>query len=93
MLSKFDKPYIKFETNGSFHMYAESSKVKPSDKIHNQTNLLENEIKPVENRRNEARILIYNRVPKCASSTLLALIRLLAKQNKFNFHSSRVYFR
>ena len=52
MLSKFDKPYIKFETNGSFHMYVESSKVKPSDKIHHQTTLLENEFKPVQNRRN-----------------------------------------
>lgn len=51
------------------------------------------EIRPsAANRSVESLVLLYNRVPKCGSSTVLALLRKLAKQNKFHTKSSRTYF-
>ena len=38
-------------------------------------------------------IVVYNRVPKCASTTMLALIKLLAARNGFKFVSSQIYWR
>ena len=46
-----------------------------------------------ENRSNDEKILIYNRVPKSGSSTLHFLTKILAKENKFQCYSSRIYFR
>ena len=45
------------------------------------------------NRSRPAPLLVYNRVPKCGSTTLVSLLTLLAKRNKFNVASSRVYNR
>ena len=38
-------------------------------------------------------VLLYNRVPKCASTTVIALINLLAQRNNFRFQSSPIYWR
>ena len=45
------------------------------------------------NHTSNSHILIYNRVPKCASTTMLALIKLLAARNSFKFVSSQIYWR
>ena len=45
------------------------------------------------NRSSLSHIVIYNRVPKCASSTMIALIKLLTARNGFNFISSQIYWR
>ena len=50
-------------------------------------------IPTAENRSNDEKILIYNRVPKSGSSTLHFLTKILAKENKFQCYSSRIYFR
>ena len=52
------------------------------------------EINPSDtNRSSLSHIVIYNRVPKCASSTMIALIKLLTARNSFNFISSQIYWR
>ncbi|KAF4522512.1 hypothetical protein B566_EDAN002597 [Ephemera danica] len=38
-----------------------------------------------------ATLLVYNRVPKCGSSTLQSVLRGLASRNKFQHHSSKIY--
>ena len=45
------------------------------------------------NRSSSSNILVYNRVPKCASSTMVALIKMLAIRNSFSFKSSQTYWR
>ena len=45
------------------------------------------------NHTSNSHILIYNRVPKCASTTMLALIKLLSARNSFKFVSSQIYWR
>ncbi|KAK7065483.1 hypothetical protein SK128_007193 [Halocaridina rubra] len=39
----------------------------------------------------DARILIYNRVPKCGSSTMVHILRILAKNNHFQHYHSQIY--
>ena len=54
----------------------------------------DNSVRPTsENRSSNEPILVYNRVPKCGSSTLLTLVKILAKKNKFKSYSSGSYFR
>ena len=43
------------------------------------------------NRSSGANALIYNRIPKTSSSTMLALIGNLAKKNGFKYFNSRIY--
>ena len=38
-------------------------------------------------------VLIYNRVPKCASTFMQGILRHLAKKNAFQFESSSIYWR
>ena len=45
------------------------------------------------NRSSESHILIYNRVPKCASSTLIALMKLLGERHGFDLMSSVIFWR
>lgn len=45
------------------------------------------------NRSRPTPVLVYNRVPKCGSTTLVSLLTMLAKKNKFYVASSRVYNR
>ena len=45
------------------------------------------------NRSSKARILIYNRVPKCASGTLIALMKSLGASNGFEVVSSQIFWR
>ena len=45
------------------------------------------------NRTFHSNILIYNRVPKCASTSMQAILRHLARKNDFQFESSRIYWR
>lgn len=45
------------------------------------------------NRTVESSVLIYNRVPKCASTSMQGILRHLAKKNSFQFESSSIYWR
>ncbi|KAK2153692.1 hypothetical protein LSH36_289g03027 [Paralvinella palmiformis] len=36
-------------------------------------------------------VIIYNRVPKCASTSMRLVMKALSKVNKYNIHSSRIY--
>ena len=45
------------------------------------------------NRTVESNVLIYNRVPKCASTSMQGILRHLAKKNSFKFESSSIYWR
>ena len=45
------------------------------------------------NRTVNSNILIYNRVPKCASTSIQSLLRFLAKKNGFKFESSSIYWK
>ena len=45
------------------------------------------------NRTVESNVLIYNRVPKCASTSMQGILRHLAKKNAFLFESSSIYWR
>ena len=45
------------------------------------------------NRTVQSSILIYNRVPKCASTFMQGILRHLAKKNSFQFESSSIYWR
>ena len=40
-----------------------------------------------------SKVLVYNRVPKCASSTMQNLLKKLAKRNNFSYVSSKNYWR
>ena len=46
-----------------------------------------------DNRTVESNVLIYNRVPKCASTSMQGILRHLAKKNAFLFESSSIYWR
>ncbi|KAK7065484.1 hypothetical protein SK128_007194 [Halocaridina rubra] len=39
----------------------------------------------------DVRILIYNRVPKCGSTSIIHILRLLASQNGFQHYHSQIY--
>ena len=67
------------------------SRAKPDSMLHSINNV--DIIPTAENRSNDEKILIYNRVPKSGSSTLHFLTKILAKENKFQCYSSRIYFR
>ena len=41
----------------------------------------------------DSKVLVYNRVPKCASSTMQNLLAKLAKRNNFSYVSSKNYWR
>ena len=45
------------------------------------------------NRTVQSNVLIYNRVPKCASTFMQGILRHLAKKNAFQFESSSIYWR
>ena len=45
------------------------------------------------NRTVQSNVLIYNRVPKCASTSMQGILRHLAKKNAFQFESSSIYWR
>ena len=45
------------------------------------------------NRSSESHILIYNRVPKCASITLIALMKLLGARHGFDVITSATFWR
>ena len=78
LLSKYVKQNNNFETTKkASNQMTETSDVFPT----------------AENRSTSDNILVYNRVPKCASSTMVALVKLLSKRNKFKFVTSRVFFR
>jgi len=50
------------------------------------------EIKPsAVNRSTNSDILIYNRVPKCGSSTMEGVLRALSRRNNFTIHFSQNY--
>ena len=52
------------------------------------------EIQPsASNRTQETHILLYNRVPKCASTSMISILRQLARRNNFRFVSSSLYHR
>jgi len=79
--------YLANTTTNPIHRYRSKS---PSRKEH----IIESQVVPTaENRSNNEKILVYNRVPKCGSSTLKLLVKLLAKENEFKSYSSRTYFR
>jgi len=45
------------------------------------------------NRSRGSRVLVYNRVPKCASETMLSIIRKVSVKNHFRYKNSRVYWK
>ena len=45
------------------------------------------------NRTVQSNILIYNRVPKCGSTSLKKILNYLAKKNSFKFESSKNFWR
>jgi len=45
------------------------------------------------NRTVQSNILIYNRVPKCGSTSLKKILNYLAKKNSFKFESSQIFWR
>ena len=45
-------------------------------------------IKPSASNRTRSRLLIYNRVPKCASSTLWKLLQSLQRKHNLQYHHS-----
>jgi len=40
-----------------------------------------------------SRVLVYNRVPKCASETMLSIIRKVSVKNHFRYKNSQVYWK
>jgi len=46
-----------------------------------------------QNRSRGNHVLVYNRVPKCASETMLSIIRKLSMKNRFRYRNSRVYWK
>ena len=67
-----------FSSNGNFDFVNPSQVIRASDT--NRT-------------KSESRILIYNRVPKCASTTMNALISRLRKTNRFRHETSKIYWK
>lgn len=45
------------------------------------------------NRSTGNHVLVYNRVPKCASETMLSIIRKVSVKNHFRYRNSRVYWK
>ena len=43
--------------------------------------------------KSDSNILIYNRVPKCASTTMEALLSGLRRRNNFEVETSKVYWK
>ena len=48
-------------------------------------------IKPSASNRTNSRFLIYNRVPKCASSTLWKLLSGLQRKHNFKYYHSKIF--
>ena len=46
-----------------------------------------------QNRTVQSNILIYNRVPKCASTTMQNILHYLANKNHFRIGTSKIYWR
>ena len=46
-----------------------------------------------QNRTVQSNILIYNRVPKCASTTMQNILQHLAYKNNFKIGTSKIYWR
>ena len=67
-----------FSENGNFDYVNMSATIEGSDS--NRTN-------------SDSKILIYNRVPKCASTTMEALLSKLKIRNHFNIETSKVYWK
>ena len=44
------------------------------------------------NRSTDSHILVYNRVPKCASTSIQNMLKKLARKNKFTLESSKIYW-
>ena len=63
--------------------------------VANELNISEqNNIKASNaNRTVQSTILIYNRVPKCGSTSLKKILKYLAQKNSFKFESSKIYWR
>ena len=54
----------------------------------------EDQLEPsARNRSTGSSILVYNRVPKCASETMMAVVRRMAARNGFRYRSSSVYWK
>ena len=52
------------------------------------------EIKPSSrNRTRDTNILVYNRVPKCASTSMQNILRQLSRANHFRYESSNIYWK
>jgi len=45
------------------------------------------------NRSTGSNVLVYNRVPKCASETMLSIIRKMSVRNRFRYRNSRIYWK
>ena len=45
------------------------------------------------NRSVQSNVLIYNRVPKCGSTSVIRLLEHLAKKNSFKYESSKIFWR
>ena len=43
--------------------------------------------------KSDSNILIYNRVPKCASTTMEALLSGLKRRNHFTIETSKIYWK
>ena len=43
--------------------------------------------------KSDSNILIYNRVPKCASTTMEALLSGLKRRNHFTVETSKIYWK
>ena len=63
--------------------------------VANELNISEqnNIIATNANRTVQSSILIYNRVPKCGSTSLKTILKYLAKKNCFQFESSKIFWR
>ena len=46
-----------------------------------------------ENRTFNSNILIYNRVPKCGSTTMKQLLIKMSKKNNFKYHHSKLFWK
>ena len=68
-----------------------------TDKIEINNSIINPRVKvaPSAINRTDAKseILVYNRVPKCASTTVINILKKLSVEKKFNYIHSRIYSR
>ena len=91
------------DTNGSWTMFdirkGKPSKVKEILGVieanfgHNEIVDSDQIVPSSENRSLKSHILVYNRVPKCASTTMQNILRHLSWKNKFYVEKSPIYWR